>query len=77
MFTYKQGKAVDAAILVRLDGKLVGHIKKIYLDGSIEVPNPNPKNKYTIGYAYYPKGVKFHGDIFKSIELVKKSIEEE
>lgn len=62
MFTYtNQTKGNRCKIAVRLEGKLIGHIRG-GLNG-------------TGGFRYHPKGSRLSGDEFSSIEKVKRSIE--
>lgn len=60
MITYTdQTKAHRARIAVRIDGRLAGHIK----------------GTFDQRFAYTPKGAKFSGSSFRTIEQVKASIE--
>ncbi len=60
MITYKEHQN---KITVYLDKKKTGEIRPII----------------NLGFAYYPKNKlnrTYHGEIFKSVDLVKKSLEE-
>lgn len=53
----------DEVVIVKLDGKKVGEIRKL-----------KPVEFEPNRYAYFPKGSN-HGDVFGSIEAVKQSLE--
>lgn len=59
MIAYQKCK--DGKLAVRLDGRIVGHIKK----------NPGT------GWYYQPKGSRSKGEVLPTVQDVKRSLEEE
>ncbi len=60
MITYKASAAIPQRITVLLEGRVVGHIKT----------SRDPR-----GFQYCPKGSKVKGEVFSTIDEVKRSVE--
>ena len=67
MIEYIDNKSLS--ISVKLDGKIVGHIRKIY--------TANGKINLALNYQYLPKGQKIGGELFSSLKACKESLEKE
>lgn len=64
----------DTFHVVRLDGKIVGEIREVKDNGKTGLFH------HGSGFAYFPKGTNSNfppGEVFATLELCKKSVEEE
>jgi hypothetical protein len=60
----------------RIDYKQSGQVTVVYLEGrAVGQIKPMPKTNLEQGFAYFPNGSKTQGDVFPTIERVKRSIE--